>query len=194
MKRAEKLRRALKNQCELYLISIWGNGIMSPCPKRQFYKLLKLFRARSLVSSITVAASKNCPRLIELPRQNRKQPQLFVFGELAVKTIQFPDWTEEEYYLYGFRLRSRPYSWGVIEENDKKIELFHISGSEEAPLEDTKGFVGYWANDLLDKQWANKVFECYVWKEDGENRYPLRIKRSEIGCRQIKSEIKPATG
>ena len=49
MKRAEKLRRALKNQCELYLISIWGNGIMSPCPKRQFYKLLKLFRARSLL-------------------------------------------------------------------------------------------------------------------------------------------------
>src|SRR5665811_1362881 len=48
MKRAEKLWRALKNQCELYLISIWANGIMSPCLKRQFYKLLKLFRARSL--------------------------------------------------------------------------------------------------------------------------------------------------
>jgi len=48
MKQAEKLRRALKNQCELYLISILGNGIMSPCLKRQFYKLLKLFRARSL--------------------------------------------------------------------------------------------------------------------------------------------------
>ena len=49
MKRAEKLRRALKTQCELYLTSTWGNGIMSPCPKRQFHKLLKLFRARSLV-------------------------------------------------------------------------------------------------------------------------------------------------
>jgi len=32
----------------LYLISIWGNGIMLPYLKRQFYKLLKLFRARSL--------------------------------------------------------------------------------------------------------------------------------------------------
>ena len=37
----------------------------------------------ALVSSITVAPSKNCPRLIELPRQNRTQPQLFVFGECA---------------------------------------------------------------------------------------------------------------
>src|SRR5664280_1754692 len=51
MKRAEKLWRALKNQCELYLISIWANGIMSPCLKRQFYKLLKLFRARSLAQN-----------------------------------------------------------------------------------------------------------------------------------------------
>ena len=48
MKRVEKLRRVLKNQCELSLTGIWGNGIMSPCLKRQLYKLLKLFRARSL--------------------------------------------------------------------------------------------------------------------------------------------------
>jgi hypothetical protein len=48
MKRAEKFWKGLKNQCELYLISIWGNGIMLPFLTRQFQKLPKLFCARSL--------------------------------------------------------------------------------------------------------------------------------------------------
>src|SRR5664280_3791211 len=53
MKLAEKLWRGLKNQCEFYLISIWGNGIMLPFLKRQFQKLPKLFYARSQAAENT---------------------------------------------------------------------------------------------------------------------------------------------
>jgi hypothetical protein len=148
----------------------------------------------ALISSVTVTASKNCPRLIEVAPPKRKAPQLFVYGTLEVKSIQFPDWIEEEYYLNGLKLQSRPYSWGEIGEDEQRIELFHISGSEEAQLEKTDEFVGYWANDLITRPWADKVFECYVWEGEEPNRFPIRVKRCNIGDRQINSEINPTTG
>ncbi len=103
------------------------------------------------------------------------------------------DWTEKEYYLCGLKLQEHPISWGVIEEVDRRIELFHINGAEEAQLEKTDGFVGYWADDLLTKEWADKVFECYVWAGEGSSRYPMRIKRCDMAKYDIKSEINPET-
>jgi hypothetical protein len=150
----------------------------------------------ALIGSVTIVASNNCPRFIEFFPPKRKEAQLFVYGFLDIKVIQFPDWIEEEYYLYGLKLQSRPPSWGVIGKDKvgQEIELFHISGGEEAQLEKTPGFVGFWANDLLKKPWAEKVFECSVWEEEEPNRYAIRVKRCSIGNRQIESEINPETG
>jgi len=151
---------------------------------------------RALIGNISIAVSDNCPRFIEVFPPKRSEAQLFVTGVLEVRTIQFPDWVEKEYYLYGLKLQSRPLSWGVIghDKGEQQIELFHIVGTEDAQLEKTEGFVGYWANDLLNQPWADRVFECSVWEGEELNRSPTRVKRDKIGNRQIESEINSESG
>jgi hypothetical protein len=149
---------------------------------------------RTWLRNISIYKSENCPTFIEF-HQQRKEAQLFVSGVLEIKTINYPDWTENEYYLHGYKLKSRPFSWGTIgvDSENKPIEVFHIGGNETAQLENSQGFLGYWADDLLEKSWSEQIFECSVWVDEEQNRYVKRVKRSNMGDLEIHSELNPET-
>ena len=113
-----------KNQCELYLISIWGNGIMLPCPKRQFYKLLKLFRARSLSVFFYVFLNHlPCffPRLVSERKSQffEKNPENSrIFFEIffsSWKTHSFPDLLAViQNYPYKLQISGAPSLWITV--------------------------------------------------------------------------------
>lgn len=149
---------------------------------------------KAYLRNISIYKSENCPTFVEY-NHKRKEPQLFVLGVLETKVIKYPDWTEKEYYLYGYKLKSRPFSWGKIAINSKNqpIEVFHISGSEPSALENSEGFLGYWADDLLEKLWTNQIFECSVWIEDRQHKFTKRVKRSNMNDYKIENELNPKT-
>jgi hypothetical protein len=163
---------------------IKGTGI---CIGRRAYQ--------AKIRHISLYASENCPRFIEYTF-SRSERQLFVSGVLEIKNIKYPDWKETLYLLNGIELESRPLSWGKIGENeqDQSIEVFHISGSEASVLECSEGFLGYWADDLLEKTWTNQIFECSVWVENGQNKYMKRVKRCNMNDYEIENEFNTETG
>lgn len=130
-------------------------------------------------------------------RPKRNGQQIFIIGCLETRVVKFPDWEEQEYYLYGYKLNYKPLSWGTVgldDKSGKSIELFHIDGGVRAPFEDTAGFVGYWADDFVNEDWAKNVFECYVWEDTEDGRYQVRVKIKDISDREIAEEINPETG
>ncbi|MDG4717971.1 MULTISPECIES: hypothetical protein [Thalassospira] len=142
-----------------------------------------------IFKEMRIDKTPNVPILIEPRPIKRKEHQIFVTGHLQIKKLQFSSWEEEEYYLDGMKLISKPSSWGVITPNTNE-ELFHIAGSEQARLENLKGFVGYWADDLLNQSWADRVFECEV-KSDEHLNSTVRVKRSKISGREVVRETSP---
>jgi hypothetical protein len=153
---------------------------------------------RAWIRKVWVSVSKNCSSLIEVKTPVRVEPQVFVIGTLDIKNVKYPDWEENEYYLNGHRLNSKPYSWGVLEQksdSNLSIELFHISSNEKVDFERMEGFVGYWADDILDQPWADRVFECYVKAIDEEfgSEYQKRIKMYKVNMSEIIEESTPHT-
>ncbi|MBL8640119.1 MAG: hypothetical protein JNK24_07195 [Alphaproteobacteria bacterium] len=127
----------------------------------------------------------------------RNGQQIFILGCLETRLVKFPDWEEVEYYLYGYKLKYKPASWGVVSVDDKSgrvIELFHIDGGVKAQLEDAEGFIGYWADDFVNEHWAKNVFECYVWEYTEDGKHRVRVKIKDISDREIAEEINPETG
>ncbi len=117
----------------------------------------------------------------------------FVKGILKVVEVQFPRWTEKEYFMNGQKLRNRPNSWGKI--NEQGEHLYYIGSNEPADLSQNPGFIGFYADGVLKMPWADKVFDVYVRDKDEQGReIQKRVKRSEVNGREILSEINPSTG
>lgn len=91
----------------------------------------------------------------------------FVLGRLETRKVPYPTWEEEEYYLDGYELLSRPNSWGIVEsDGGGDLALYHVSRKEPADLCTHPGFVGFYADDLLGQPWADRVFRVMVEKRD----------------------------
>lgn len=134
--------------------------------------------------------TKNIKSIDPKPDQN-----YFVVGSLEVRVVQHPIWTEEEYYLNGQKLSSKPFSWGAIgEDGGKRVEVFHISRSEPEDLAKNSGFIGFYADDVLAQEWSDCVFEVEVEHIAGEGTSRRRVKRSDVGGRRIVNETNPASG
>ena len=57
------------------------------------------------------------------------------------------------------------------------------------------GFVGFYADDLLNKEWADKVFEVEIKEFNTEGQEcAKRIKRAEMSNKIIISELNQETG
>jgi hypothetical protein len=139
--------------------------------------------------------SGNLPNLVEEKNEKNVPPNAhyFVKGILKIKEVEYPLWTEKEYFLNGQKLRNKPNSWGEI--NDNGEHLYYIDRNEDADLEKNKGFIGFYADDILMKSWSDRVFEAKVEDTDRNGkRIVQRVKRSEIGNRKIVSEINENTG
>jgi hypothetical protein len=107
----------------------------------------------------------------------------FVVGELEEKIIDMPLWKETEYYLNGQRLMSKPYSWGHINETE---ELFHIASNEREDLALNSGFIGFYADDVLEKDWFENVFEVMVESHDEDgSTFNVKVKISDIAGRKV---------
>lgn len=127
------------------------------------------------------------PKKKEIP----KNTHYFVRGELKVHKIDFILWQEDEYYLNGQKLDSRPNSWGKINSLE---HLYYIASNESEDLTLNIGFIGFYADDILKQSFANKVFEVEVKDIDNEgNEFVLKVKRYNLGSRSIISEINPST-
>jgi hypothetical protein len=148
-----------------------------------------------------VSTSGSLPKLVE--KNETKIPEnahCFVKGKLEIKEVEYPNWTEREFYLNGQKLRNKPYSWGKISEDGE--HLYYVSRTESEgltqeskDLTEDDGFIGYYAEDILEQEWSDKVFEALVEElgPDGE-KIRKRVKRSEIGDKKIISEINDETG
>tara|TARA_R110001583_G_scaffold122569_1_gene273862 strand:- start:27202 stop:28608 length:1407 start_codon:yes stop_codon:yes gene_type:complete len=121
-----------------------------------------------------------------------KNSHYFVRGILKTKRIDFKLWQEDEFYLNGQKLDSRPNSWGKINSLE---HLYYIASNETEDLTLNSGFIGFYADDILKQPFANKVFEVEVKDIDLEgNALISRVKRNKIGKRKIVSEINFETG
>lgn len=119
----------------------------------------------------------------------------FVMGALETRIKKHPKWDEEQYFLNGHKLESRPFSWGVIRtDGEETIELFHISRHEPEDFAVNSGFVGFYADDVLKQEWSDKVFEVEILCE-GEEGYSCtrRVKISDIGENIVTERFNPQT-
>jgi hypothetical protein len=133
---------------------------------------------------------KNRKSINPKPDQN-----YFIVGSLEIRVIEHPLWTEEEYYVNGQKLSSKPFSWGIVGEVEgRRLELFHISRSEPEDLAKNSGFIGFYADDVLAQEWSDRVFEVEVEHSTDEGASRRRVKRSDVGGRRIVNEANPATG
>lgn len=150
-----------------------------------------------LISNISFQISDKImiAQMDPIPKKNRvpEGAHYFVIGKLITKQIEYPDWVEEEYYLNNQKLEFIPNSWGQINENGDN--LYYIGSNESIDLCENVGFVGFYADDLLNKEWADKVFEVEMKEinEDG-TEYSKRIKRAEMSNKIIISELNQETG
>jgi hypothetical protein len=105
----------------------------------------------------------------------------FVVGTLEVRKVTYPTWEEEEYYLDGYALLSRPNSWGTIDvDAGSELALYHVSRKEPVDLSKHPGFVGFYADELLEQPWADRVFRVMAEKRDeGGNPYQDRVSAHE---------------
>lgn len=100
-------------------------------------------------------------------------------------------WQEEEFYLNGQELDNRPNSWGKINSLE---HLYYISSNETEDLTLNKGFISFYADDILKEPFVNKIFEVEIKDIDKDgNERVLRGKRNKIGKGKIVSEINPST-
>jgi hypothetical protein len=147
------------------------------------------------IRSANILASKNVEN--KEPKPIIKSPipkngNYFVKGIIEEKIIEYPLWTETEYWLNGQKLNAKPNSWGVINEN--KEHLYYLSSTEKEDLLLNKGFVGHYADDLINTEIQDKVFEILIEeKNPNGNSVNKRIKKSELKNRKIISEINPHT-
>lgn len=120
----------------------------------------------------------------------------FVVGSLQTLRKKHPKWDEELFYLNGQQLYSKPSSWGILDVGEQgNIELFHISSQEPEDFATNSGFVGFYADDVLKKDWADKVFEAEVLCEDEDGySYTKRVKLAEVGEKKVTARINPDTG
>jgi len=116
----------------------------------------------------------------------------FVKGILTTKILPFYMWEEKVFELNGQSLDYEPMSWGQI--NEEGENLYYISRDEPADLATNVGFVGFYANDLLKYEWADRVFEAEVEEFDSEgNSLTIRVKRANINGRKVLSEVNSET-
>ncbi|MDN7134916.1 HNH endonuclease [Pseudidiomarina terrestris] len=150
----------------IYKVALWNHG----CDVRSVSKVKK---------SIVPLADQN----------------YFVIGELETRIRKYPKWNEELYFLNGQQLDSKPYSWGVIDSDEHNhTELFHISRQESADLALNEGFIGFYADDVIEQEWSDKVFEVEVKTEDEfGNTFAQRVKVSNINGREVIRRTNPQT-
>lgn len=116
----------------------------------------------------------------------------FVVGKLEERVVQFPNWTETEYWLNGQKLDALPHSWGKV--NTENDELYYLSSQEKSDLTLNKGFVGHFADDLLNTPIQDRVFEIEVEAFDSEGtRFVSRVKRCDAAENKVIAEINPET-
>jgi hypothetical protein len=147
------------------------------------------------ISSANIIASKNVENKTPKPKVKTPIPSngnYFVQGIVKEKIIEFPLWTEIEYWLNGQKLDAQPNSWGII--NEKGEYLYYLSSDESEDLALNSGFVGHFADDLTGTEIQDKVFEMEIEEMDSErNLIRKRIKRSEYKGQKIISEHNPQT-
>lgn len=148
-----------------------------------------------LIKNINYIKSENIIEAKILTIQKKLKPppgaHYFVKGILTEKISDFPMWKEKVFYLNGQQLENKPNSWGKID-NDTNEHLYYISYNEPCDLSLNKGFIGFYANDVLKEPWSDKVFEAEVIDIDDEGReITVRVKRADIGDRKIVSELNP---
>lgn len=116
----------------------------------------------------------------------------FVKGKVEEKQIQFPQWTEVEFWLNGQKLDSRPNSWGLI--NDQGEELYYLSRQEKSDLTLNPGFVGFFADDLLNTPLQDRVFEVEI-EDTSDNgiTFVRRVKRYMAAGFKVISEFNSKT-
>lgn len=69
--------------------------------------------------------------------------EAYVKGQLLAKTISFPFWTEQEFYLNGVLLSARPYSvddYGECELGGS-VELFHLGANDAFKFRGENGLI-----------------------------------------------------
>jgi len=147
------------------------------------------------IYSANIMASKNVENKIPKPIIKTPVPKngnYFVKGVIEEKVIEYPLWTETEYWLNGQKLDARPNSWGIINESGE--HLYYLSIGEASDLVLNKGFVGHFADDLLNNEIQDKVFEILVEEIDSDgNNIRKRIKRSDLTSQKIISELNADT-
>jgi hypothetical protein len=117
-----------------------------------------------------------------------KNGNYFVTGVLEERIIDYPLWTESEYWLNDQKLDARPNSWGII--NEEGEHLYYLSSGEKEDFALNEGFIGFFANDLLNTDIQDKVFEVEIEETDSEGLTTRRrIKRFDIANQKIISEL-----
>tara|TARA_R110001592_G_scaffold243783_1_gene504849 strand:+ start:91306 stop:92712 length:1407 start_codon:yes stop_codon:yes gene_type:complete len=118
--------------------------------------------------------------------------QYFVKGVHEERIVEYPMWKELEYYLEGIKLDSPPISWGKLENGE---ELYHFAPQKGVDFSSMKGFVGHWADDLLNTEFHDYVFNALVIDEDDKgNEYHRTVKRYEMDNYSVVSETNEETG
>lgn len=119
----------------------------------------------------------------------------FIVGVLETQIVKHPMWLEEKFSLNGQSISEKPFSWGIIESSDKgDVELFHISRQEGQDLYKNSGFIGFYADDVMSYDWSDKIFEVAVRAESEYGFYEERVKKCDVGEREVVSEVDSQTG
>lgn len=166
--------------------SITGNGVW-----------LGRGATQMLIFRIDYIKSESIPEVIILPIPKKVNPPMnanyFVKGVLITEIINYPLWDEKLYYLNGQKLENEPNSWGQID-SETNEHLYYITSDEPSDLSLNSGYVGFYADDVLNEQWSDKVFEAEVIDIDQHgNERVIRVKRAEINGRVVVSELNPST-
>ena len=109
----------------------------------------------------------NCPYIRYLNPPKKKVPPknlfYFVLGHLEIKKIKYPRWEEIAYYLNEIWINEKPIFWGTIgSDQDKDIGLYYISRGETYDWAEDDNFIGYYADDILNFPWSDKIFEAVI--------------------------------
>jgi len=79
-------------------------------------------------------------------------------------------------------------------DSETNEHLYYIASNEPSDLSLNSGFIGFYADDVLNEHWSDKVFEAEVIDIDLQgNEIVRRVKRSEISGRIVVSELNPFT-
>lgn len=140
-------------------------------------------RGEKRITQILISCSNDVQKIPVINYIKVIQPpnkgNYFVKGLVTKEILPFP-WEECFFWLNGQRIISEIVVLGKINPNDDscKEHLFLLKRNEAEDFALNKGFVGFYADDILKCDFADNIFEVEV--QDTEKSKSKRIKRFEL--------------